>query len=204
MDIKTFDEVVKRIGNDGVSRRQALRLMGGAVFGGVLASIPGRGRAARPDCPSGVTCRGECCPAGATCVKGKGGGCSCPRDFLDCGTGTCINPWIDVNNCGGCGNICAEGQVCHGGCCVDPVDQHTCLECSSSGDHVCNYHHGCYGCFCLTTAEGTCACMQGGNCRDLQPCNTTADCPFGYSCYPSSYSSCEYNVCMLNCPDELQ
>src|SRR5215217_7745025 len=37
----SFDELARALANGSVSRRQALRLMGGALLGGVLACIPG-------------------------------------------------------------------------------------------------------------------------------------------------------------------
>lgn len=201
---RSFDELVKEIATGSVSRRQSLRLMSGALFGGLLASIPGMAWAARPICSSGVRCRGQCCPEGTTCIKGAGGGCSCPTGQTRCDSGTCTDLFIDVNNCGECGNVCSVGQVCYSGCCVDPVPQHACLGCSPDEQPVCNHVGPCqYACFCLMTAEGTCACVQGGGCEHFQACDTTADCPFGYTCYSAPNNSCGHNVCVLNCSAEV-
>jgi hypothetical protein len=41
----SFDELAKGLANGSVSRGQALRLIGGTLLGGVLASIPGGGAA---------------------------------------------------------------------------------------------------------------------------------------------------------------
>ena len=45
---------------------------------------------------------------------------------LDCGSltecsGICVDTSIDVNNCGGCGVVCAAGEVCFSGMCEDPI-----------------------------------------------------------------------------------
>src|SRR5918994_651854 len=70
---RSFDELAKGLANGTVSRRQVLRLLGGALFGGVLASIPGVAWAHHwPDhafppgqvrrCQEGeIRCRGTCC-----------------------------------------------------------------------------------------------------------------------------------------------
>jgi alpha-tubulin suppressor-like RCC1 family protein len=40
----------------------------------------------------------------------NGSGLHCSETQLDCGTGVCVNPDSDVNNCGACGNLCATPQ----------------------------------------------------------------------------------------------
>jgi hypothetical protein len=61
----SFDELAKGVASGTLSRSKALRLLGAALVGGVLASIPGvawaqppstAGRC-RPQCPEGYTCR---------------------------------------------------------------------------------------------------------------------------------------------------
>ncbi len=74
----SLDELAKGLANRSVSRRGALKLVGGTILGGLLASIPGVAWAA-PPCPSGVTCgplpgeRGGpvCCAIGENCVNGR-------------------------------------------------------------------------------------------------------------------------------------
>src|SRR5215217_139299 len=69
----SFDEAAKGLASGMVSRRGALKLVGGALLGGLLASIPGvalaqgrpptagPGAARRGGCPSGTTfCNGSC------------------------------------------------------------------------------------------------------------------------------------------------
>src|ERR671933_415722 len=91
-----FDELAKGLASGEVSRRKALRLMGAALLGGTLASIPGAAWAARTP----PTSKGGC-PQGKTLCRGK-----------------CYDLQRDQNNCGQCGNVCAEDQVCQGGTCL--------------------------------------------------------------------------------------
>ncbi len=129
----SFDELAKGLADGGVSRRRALRLIGQALLGGVLASIPGVAWAHhKPDhpvppgqarrCPEGqVKCRGICCS---------------PEDL--CCNGVCTNIVFDRNNCGACGNVCQEGKDCCGERCVPVNTEQNC---------------GCCGCGCLETEQ---------------------------------------------------
>jgi hypothetical protein len=65
-------------------------------------------------------CGGECipqCPQGQT----RGADCSCVDlcvpGSLYCG-GYCIDPMMDVDNCGSCGNFCESPTMCLGGVCA--------------------------------------------------------------------------------------
>ena len=84
----SFDELAKGLAGGTISRGRALRLLGSALLGGVLASIPGVALAA--PCPSGQTkCGKECCSGGENCVKGGGAPrCVCPTQ-QECGTQCC-------------------------------------------------------------------------------------------------------------------
>jgi hypothetical protein len=50
---RSFDELAKGLAAGTVSRRKALRLMGAALFGGALASLPGAGWASHKGTPHG-------------------------------------------------------------------------------------------------------------------------------------------------------
>jgi hypothetical protein len=73
---RSFDELAKGLAGGTVSRRKALRLMGAALVGGALASIPGVA-SAKPTCTNRfpVRCGTKCCPEEARCVRGR---CVCP------------------------------------------------------------------------------------------------------------------------------
>lgn len=172
----SFDALAKGLANGTVSRGKALRLMGAALAGGALASIPGVAWAAKPSCPSGVTCKGQCCPVGATCGKGKGGGCTCPTGQTACG-GQCIALNTD-QNCGTCGNACSGGKTCQGGVCACPTGQTECGGvCRDLATDVAN-------CGVCGTACGTEQSCINGRCQCLPGFEFCVDkcCPTGTEC----------------------
>jgi hypothetical protein len=79
-------------------------------------------------------------PEGATCVKGAGGGCTCPPGQTACG-GRCVDLNTDVSNCGACGTQCGQGgqpPCCVQGRCVGfaqavPSQGDLCV-CAAGGD----------------------------------------------------------------------
>jgi hypothetical protein len=154
----SFDELTKGLAAAGVSRRRALRLVGQALLGGVLASIPGvawahhepehpipPGQVRR--CQEGeVKCRGTCCG---------------PEDL--CCNGVCTNVSFSRNNCGACGNVCQEGEDCCGSICVPLNTEQNCGGCFS----------GCHEAeICV---NGTCQCPDPGQTLCANVC-----CPQGH------------------------
>ena len=155
----SFDELAKGLATGSVSRRQVLRLFGGAVLGGLMASIPGVALAQKTGGPppggGGPPPGGETshcappCPAGQTCCDG-----------------VCVNLSTDPLNCGACGHQCTggtgEGRCCSNGECVQfgetgPPPGAVCLcdpelpnNCPEEADQVC----------CPTPVS-----PQGGICR---------------------------------------
>lgn len=72
----SFDELARGIATGTVSRGKALRLLGAALLGATLASIPGLARAVPrgPNCASGVQClTSETCCVGRTSFDCCGG-----------------------------------------------------------------------------------------------------------------------------------
>jgi hypothetical protein len=121
-DYSPLDELAKGLASGSISRRKALRLMGAAVVGGVLASIPGVAWAAkggnsacaqfcRENFPPGPE-RGECIRAA---TRGEGicfGQCTfgdpCPVEPGEIGHCCCLPE--DPTNCTCCpiGDVCGE------------------------------------------------------------------------------------------------
>ena len=69
------------------------------------------------ECANGTAvCQvGELCvntPGGYTCVAG-----ACQPPSVQCGA-QCVNVTSDASNCGACGNVCGEGEVCSASACV--------------------------------------------------------------------------------------
>jgi hypothetical protein len=159
----SLDELAKGLAHGTVSRRGALRMMGAALLGGALASIPGVAWAAKPaPCPSGVKCGRDCCPdASLVCSKGR---CACPAGTTRC-NGSCVDPatfQIDPSNCGSCGNACSGGKTCQSGICACPPRQTAC------GDTCRDLHTDTLNC-------GACgfSCAAGYSCVDglcVGPC----------------------------------
>jgi hypothetical protein len=95
-------------------------------------------------------------------ATGGGGGMTldpCAGTLTECNA-RCLDLQADPENCGRCGNICGQGQVCNrGSCAVLPTD----CTMSSAGCGA--------GYFCDPVSK---RCMSG--------CRLTTDCPMGASC----------------------
>jgi hypothetical protein len=201
----SFDEVAKGLANGTISRRQALRWMGGALVGGALASIPGVALAqegGNSACahfctqtfPPGPQ-RGECTSQGAhgtgpcyECTPGIGPG---PHFTPQCGANEVFNPET-------CACDCAEGfETCQGECVpVCPTgtqrNPETCLcgggpnpECAGATcDTFVECSSGNPDCVCVTTEPGPGGlCIPGSTlCSTLTPCGPNFECPAGELC----------------------
>jgi len=132
-----FDGLTRKLAG-GISRRRALRLLGGAVVGAALSRtrvLPGAHGGVplicTPPIPCGnitCVCNWEvCCGPGRCCLVRMPGGqptgnrcCGgiCCRKELCCGNGVC-NPdqSNDPINCGACGRVCPRDSVCRNGRC---------------------------------------------------------------------------------------
>jgi hypothetical protein len=158
----SFDELARGLASGNLSRGKALRLVGGALLGAALASVPGVALA-DDDCRSfGRRCRrdSQCCSR--NCVRrGDEKVCGCPEGKTRCG-GRCVakctgGQTLDPETCE-CG--CPSGQVpCNGNC--------------VSGS--------CPGGQTLNTTTCQCECPSGrvllsnGTCAT--PCSTVPECP---------------------------
>jgi hypothetical protein len=161
----TFDEVAREFAG-GVSRRKALRLLGGALVGSVLASVPGVAWAAeggnsacakfcRENFPPGRE-RGQCIKAGA---RGEG-------PCFDNGGGNCLNGATECPFQFGCQN----SESCF--CATTVEGRNTCVQselvCEPS-EFFCTSSQDCpTGWVCATTC---CALPGQGVCNP--PCGTT-------------------------------
>jgi hypothetical protein len=128
-----FDHLAKTLA-EGVSRREALRRLGGGMAGFLLASL-GLGRAWGQDprdleefcrnIPPGHE-RDKCMTEGQRggglfeacegqrsrlCVTPRGKVICCPKGHACC-DGECRDVLFDVSNCGACDRVCARDDLC--------------------------------------------------------------------------------------------
>jgi hypothetical protein len=118
----TLDNLSRMLADESVSRGRALRLLGAALVGGLLASMPGGAKAAPVVCGGGFpqecgkqccmadeVCCGKggnarCCPAGATCCRTKGRNVCCRPGTVCCHFGgvlTCAATVAECESLGG-------------------------------------------------------------------------------------------------------
>jgi Cys-rich repeat protein len=159
-----FDDLSKALAS-GVSRRHALKLMGGAMGGGIAAVMQlGRASAAPDQCQ--VFCGKTSFtsgPAHAACVQ------ACHKCNADLNR-LCFSPTGTT--------CCASGQLCLNGTCTSATP------CVSGGTGCATFcGTGASGqiCGCVTTAEGSAACVQ--EICTFVSCTASSDCPSGQVCF---------------------
>jgi hypothetical protein len=179
----SFDDLAKGMASGTLSRRKALRMLGAALVGGTLASIPGVALAANP-CPSPrIKCRGQCCAEGVTTCQGTGknktcGPVPCQTGLTLC-SGQCVDTATDATNCGSCGIACNQGQSCVNGACVTNCTAGqtrcgtTCVDLQTSVTNCGSCGNACApGDICVNGACGCPATPTGGSCgRSLDCCS---------------------------------
>jgi len=144
----------------------------------------------------------------AAAVTSCAGSDECTDGYFDCG-GMCVDLAFDSTNCGTCGVVCDQGQVCDGGVCTL-----SCLEGYSDCTGVCrdlmndDYNCGACGMACgpgTRCVDGTCTpdCPEGytacsGVCKNLQ--NDPSHCgECGNAC--AAGEVCYMGTCTFECPD---
>jgi hypothetical protein len=111
----TLDNLSRMLADESVSRARAVRLLGAALVGGLLASIPGGAKAAPLVCedPTPQKCGRQCCNAVQVCCGSGGKARCCLADAICCpGGGTCCPP--NTTCCQGEGRTicCPQGEIC--------------------------------------------------------------------------------------------
>ncbi len=177
---RSFDELAKGLASGTLSRGKALRLVGGALLGAALASVPGVALA--NDCRRlGRECRrdSQCCSR--NCVRrGDDKVCACPQGQSRCGE-RCVNLQRNERHCGRCSNRCDEGEQCVDGVCQggEPICTPSCpsgCECGERADGTGTVCTDCTtGCALVTSCE---QCSPGTICVVEVPGNP----PTGFLC----------------------
>ncbi len=137
MDGHQFDELTERLGN--LSRRQAMKVLGGSLLGVVFGGLRAGTALAGPpqkhckfqgyqcrrneDCCSLECCNRVCCGQGQSCCGGQCVACA-PDQVLNTNTCVCETPPPDGgggNGGGGpsptCQGFCITADDCPAGCC---------------------------------------------------------------------------------------
>src|SRR5215207_1814453 len=112
----SFDELAKGLANGTLSRGKAIRLVGGALLGAALASVPGVAWA-DDRCSEGQTRCGDRCVNLQRNERHCGSCFHRCAEGEECVSGRCVNLQINERHCGSCGNRCPEGSECAGGTC---------------------------------------------------------------------------------------
>ena len=165
----SFDELAKGLASGDVSRGRALRLMGVALVGGTLASVPGIAWAAPRPRPNGKKCKRDSQCASGNCAGGvcqaQGG---CPSGTTECsgpaGFGCVPDP-------------CPQGQV---------LNTVRCQCVTSTGGIT-------LGCICGDTSERF-ICFAGQTCPDSVERTTQCTAYCGAAGYVNSYCY-ENDIC---------
>jgi Stigma-specific protein, Stig1 len=173
---RSFDELARGLASGSLSRRKALRLMGGLLVGGALASVPGVAWADDDRCPEGQTRCGDRCVNLKTNERHCGSCRNRCRSNQTCCNGNCVNLQRSERHCGRCGNRCPEGSECVGGTCSAGATTALLCQCNSPGGG---------GSTIAVCLSGDCDTLQADAQRICDPL-----CEFGFSgstiCQPDS------------------
>jgi hypothetical protein len=211
--ITSFDDLAKGMASGTVSRRTALRWMGGALVGAALAAVPGAAWAQAPTPAGNSACArfchqifppggpeaGQCTSQGAqgggpcySCTPGIGPG---PHFTPQCGP----NEEFDPETCE-CVSGCPPGTTLCGNTCVDlSTDRHNCGACSNE----CDVRNICQNGECVCGRELVPVCGPGGV-RGPQCCSPAAFCVANLCHCPTNVVFCDPDRNFACCsPEEV-
>jgi hypothetical protein len=178
---RSLDDLARELATSNVSRGRALKIMGSALLGSVLAAVPGVAWAA-DRCSEGQTRCGDRCVNLKTKERHCGSCSNRCGSKQTCCQGRCVNLQRSERHCGSCSNRCDDGEQCvrgecQGGC---PPGETVCTGCAcetvacTPGTQGCNPNSGTStGGSCFANADGvgtTCACGFGVCTNDCSEC----------------------------------
>jgi hypothetical protein len=142
----SLDELAKGMASGNLSRRQALKFVGGALLGGLLVSIPGVAQAHHNPGHGRPPGHGDTAPGHGGTPPGQGQ--TCPSGTVELSNGTCATPCTSpadcAAGCSGCG-AAVSGNYCY----MSPGSQTPCTT-----DTNCPRGEHCQGRACVTSCSG--------------------------------------------------
>ena len=183
---RSFDALARGLANGSISRRKALRMLGAALVGSALASIPGMALAKPPP--------GACKPQGAKCIVNRdccSQNCFTQKGKLICGpvSGACFNN----NDCTSLpGQDRCTRAVCNpaGVCVLEPI-ANCCLtvsQCPTPNDQC--LKATCVNNVCGVEPDAGKSCNDGLRCTEDDRCNAAGLCVGTTKTCPPSNNPC--------------
>jgi hypothetical protein len=218
-----FDDLARGLADGSLTRGRALRLLGAALVGGALASLPGVALADDDDCRGfGRRCRRDRQCFSKNCVRrGDDKVCGCPEGKTRCG-GRCVtnctgggtlNPQTCECGCpggqvecnGSCvSNSCSEGQIFDPSICACVAqclpNQRSCTADTQCRSGICTIPFGASSPFCFSCRGfgGACAANQTcctGTCENGTCCGSEGQgCGVDADC--CSGATCQGGLCV--------
>ena len=175
----SVDELAKGLASGSISRRQAVRWMGGALLGSVLAIVPGVEAFAAPKPPKG----------------------RCPAGFVNC-RGTCVRIESNPSHCGGCFTQCSPNEVCTSGQCCAPERICGGSQCCGADESCCDCGDGSPVCcpsgtYCAACGPTICCPFDQTACGGQCVSNDCSCCDFedGQRCCPPDTYCAGFGLC---------
>ncbi len=156
MDDRSFDLLVKRLG-ERRTRRTSVRALAGAALSAVVLSDAATRAKKKKKCKAPkVKCgRKLCCAAGQQCVDGA-----------------CVTPTTTTTILA-CSPECGAGQACVDGECVCDATLCAAATNPNPGETICS---------CFLTGDGQTQCVANQQCVGHVDCGLGGSCPEGFVC----------------------
>jgi hypothetical protein len=201
MDGRRFDDLTRLFGH-GTTRRRvvaaALGLAAIAVDGGVASARRATCRQFGAACTRGAQCCSGRCDTRRQAPRNLRNRCACAVGEARC-NGACIDTTSNVDNCGGCGEVCDSLEICVSGACVCDSGltacDGVCVDLETDADRC-----GDCGAAC-DTVDGEVCC--DGSCVDLMTDPDHCGACDAIPCATLSGEICEAGVCLVPlCPTQ--
>jgi hypothetical protein len=177
-----FDDLARGLASGALSRRRALRLLGGALVGSLMASFPGVAGATERNRDNDERCRNRLkTRCNGKCVNRRTNEKHCGscgnrcRSNQTCCNGKCVNLQANERHCGRCFKRCQENETCVKGRCRRPEGQcRTANDCPQPTDQC--QKAVCKSGRCTNEPDAGKACNDNNSCTTNDTCTATGDC----------------------------